>query len=78
MYKRKILTDADRYLQMNSLGLMEITELKPFALNVMDDIRKIGASKEETRRAEPEEDEDEDMEDDDPDATLVSNLQYAS
>lgn len=54
-----------RYLQMNDLGLMEITELKPFALSVMDDLRKLTAVKEAQDKAR--ENEDEEMMDDDDD-----------
>ena len=59
------------YLQMNGLGLLEITELRGFASAVADGLRRLGATREETKRAEEEEgvdrdgneDEDEDMDD---------------
>lgn len=56
------------YLQMNGLGLLEITELRGFASSVVDGLRRLGATREETKRAEEEtgvdrDDEDEDMED---------------
>ena len=49
------------YLQMNGLGLLEITELRGFAGMVTDGLRRLGATREEGRRAE-EEGEDEDDE----------------
>lgn len=45
------------YLQMNNLGLLEITELRGFAKGVVDNLRKIGASREEARRHREEEEE---------------------
>ncbi|KAI5848805.1 hypothetical protein BZA05DRAFT_402759 [Tricharina praecox] len=44
------------YLQMNGLGLLEITELRGFAGMVTDGLRRLGATREEGRRAEEEED----------------------
>lgn len=43
------------YLQMNNLGLLEITELRGFAKGVVDNLRKIGVSREEARRHREEE-----------------------
>lgn len=43
------------YLQMNNLGLMEITEVRGFAKEVVDGLRKIGASREEARKHREEE-----------------------
>lgn len=43
------------YLHMNNLGLLEITELRGFAKGVMDNLRKIESSREETRRNREEE-----------------------
>ena len=49
------------YLQMNGLGLLEITELRGFAGKVVDGLRRLGATGEESRRlAEDEGEEDED------------------
>lgn len=48
------------YLQMNGLGLLEITELRGFAGMVTDGLRRLGATREEGRRAEEEEDADDD------------------
>jgi GINS complex subunit 2 len=48
------------YLQMNGLGLLEITELRGFAGNVVDGLRRLGATREESRRAEEEEGADDD------------------
>ena len=45
------------YLQMNNLGLLEITEVRGFAKGVVDGLRKIGASREEARRNREEEEE---------------------
>lgn len=45
------------YLQMNNLGLLEITELRGFAKGVVDNLRRIGASREEARRHREEEEE---------------------
>ncbi|KAL7270916.1 DNA replication protein psf2 [Rhizina undulata] len=45
------------YLQMNSLGLMEITEIRGFAKGVVDTLRKIGSSREDGRRNREEEEE---------------------
>lgn len=47
------------YLQMNNLGLLEITELRGFAKGVVDNLRRIGASREEARRHREEEEEEE-------------------
>ncbi|CUS08584.1 unnamed protein product [Tuber aestivum] len=47
------------YLQMNNLGLLEITEVRGFAKSVVDGLRKIGASREEARRNREEEEEEE-------------------
>ncbi|KAL7269927.1 DNA replication protein psf2 [Rhizina undulata] len=45
------------YLQMNSLGFMEITEIRGFAKGVVDALRKIGSSREDGRRNREEEEE---------------------
>jgi len=43
------------YLQMNGLGLLEITELRGFAAAVTDGLRRLEATREESRRQEEEE-----------------------
>lgn len=49
---------------MTGLGLMEVTELKPYAVSVMNDIQKLAPPKDTRRQREEEEmDEDEDYED---------------
>lgn len=53
------------YLLMNGLGMMEITELRGFAGMVVDGLRRLGATREETRRAEEGVDGDEDVDMDD-------------
>ena len=56
------------YLQMNGLGLLEITELRGFAGSVVDGLRRLGATREENRRAEEEKGMEED--DDDTQSTV--------
>ncbi|KAI5807854.1 hypothetical protein DFH27DRAFT_285106 [Peziza echinospora] len=45
------------YLQMNALGHLEISELRPYAKAVVDNLRLITASKEEAKAREEEEEE---------------------
>ena len=60
----KLTKTNHRYLQMNSLSHLEISELRPYAKAVVDNLRIITAAKEEARIREEEEaddDEDEDL-----------------
>lgn len=42
------------YMQMNGLGLLEITELRGFASAVVDGLRRLEATREENKRGEEE------------------------
>jgi hypothetical protein len=66
------------YLQMNGLGLLEITELRGFAAGVVDGLRKLGSTREETRRIEEEEEAHGRSYDDDFNNLQTSNLRAMS